>query len=339
MGEPFISFADYLPNDRAIPIQIAHKPGERLVPATIATALGSGWRWRIPLQSRVGTGYVFCSAFADEAAAADELIASLGDAERLTEPRTMKMRVGRTRRSWVGNVVAIGLSGGFIEPLESTAIQFIDIACRRLLQCFPSTDFEQGSADKFNAEMEAFYDEVRDFLSLHFTLGDREDTPYWRALRHEVKRSDRLEECLAIWRHALPDVYDPRHHEIFNFWSVTDLLFGKGFYNKEAPLPSAAEVMPEPVWRAYLQEVKRVRASLFGVLPDVETMLRLMAQSTVAGESAARKPMVHTRPTFGNVLGPTVPVMNPDGLAEVFRPNPAPAPAQPAPMFGMITRR
>jgi tryptophan 6-halogenase len=333
MGEPFISFADYLPNDRAIPIQIAHKPGERLVPATIATALGSGWRWRIPLQSRVGTGYVFCSAFADDAAATDELVASLGDAERVTEPRTMKMRIGRTRKSWVGNVVAIGLSGGFIEPLESTAIQFIDIACRRLLQCFPSTDFEQGCADKFNAEMEAFYDEVRDFLSLHFTLGDREDTPYWRAMRHEVKRSDRLEECLAIWRHSLPDIYDPRHEEIFNFWSVTDLLFGKGFY--ETPPRAGAELMPEPVWRAYLQEVKRVRTSLFGALPDVETMLRMMAQAVQSGETSARQPRVHTRPTFGNVLGPTVPVMNPDNVLNP--PRLAAAPQQ-APLFGMITR-
>jgi hypothetical protein len=322
MGEPFDSFADYLPNDRATAVQVKHTPGERLVPATVAKAMDAGWRWRIPLQSRVGVGYVYSSRFVDEGAAVDELVASIDGAEKLMEPRTLKMRVGRCRRSWVGNCVAIGLSSGFIEPLEATAIQFIDIACRRLLQCMPSTDFEQGAADKFNREMNLYYDEVRDFLGLHFTLGDREDTPYWRAMKTEVKRSDRLEECLAMWKHALPDVYDPRPSNIFNYWSVLDVLFGKGFYT--GPLAAGADLMPEPVWRAYLQEVKTVRNRLLGALPDQETVLAAMARAAVVGQSARRAPMVHTRPRGDIALGPTLPVMSADVTLGSFRPAPVP---------------
>lgn len=334
LEEPFISYADYLPNDRATVVQVAHAPGERWIPATVAKAMDSGWRWRIPLQSRVGVGYVYSSQFAEEAAAADEMVASLPGAEKLFEPRTMKMRIGRCRRSWVGNCVAIGLSGGFIEPLEATAIQFIDLAVRRLLQAFPSTDFEPTQAERFNVEMTALYEEVRDFLSLHFTLGDRDDTPYWRAMHHEVKRSDRLEECLAVWRHALADVYDPWGGHIFNFWSVLDVLFGKGFYT--GPLATGADLLPEPAWRAYLQEVKDVRARLLGNLPDTETALAMMARSAVIGESAKRRPMVHQRPTLGVTLGPSRPVMTADtSLSGMIAPVPTPAPAQPR--FGMIS--
>lgn len=323
LAEPFESFADYLPNDRGTALQVSHKEGERLTPATIATALDNGWRWRIPLQSRLGTGYVWSSAFTTEQEAIDELVASLPGYEHLMTPKTLKMRVGRCRRSWVGNCVAIGLSGGFVEPLEATAIHFIDLACRRLLQSLPSTDFEEAVADKFNAQMAKHYDEVRDFLSLHFTLGDREDTPYWRACRHEVKRSEFLEECLAIWRHALPDDYDPWHANIFGLWSVTNILMGKGFY--EGPLPSAADTLPEPDWRDFLQQVKDVRVRLLGALPPVEVALQIMAKSHRPGESAARRPQERSRATPNIALGPSAQVMSPVNPAAVAR-QPAPLP-------------
>ena len=101
------------------------------------------------------------SAFVSQQEAIDELVQSVENgAEHLMIPRTLKMRVGRCRRSWVGNCVAIGLADGFIEPLEATAIHFIDLSCRRLLQCFPSTDFEEALAGKFNRHMETLYDDV-----------------------------------------------------------------------------------------------------------------------------------------------------------------------------------
>lgn len=310
LEEPFVSFAPYLFNDRAVAVQVAQDADAPIFPATTSTAMGSGWRWRIPLQSRVGTGYVFSSAFIDEDAAIEELLASIGDARRVAEPRTLKMRVGRSRRSWVGNCVALGLASGFVEPLESTGIQFVDFACRRLLQCLPSTDLEPGPIAKFNAQMDALYEEIRDFLGLHFTLGDRDDTPYWRAMRDEVKRSDRLEECLAIWRHSLPDVYDPRQQELFTFWSVSCVLLGKGFY-RGAPTVGT-DLLPQPVWDGFIRRFAGFRAPILAALPDHRAALRELVASAVPGESASRRPAPAGQPRLGLSLGPSIPVMQPD---------------------------
>lgn len=310
MEEPFVSFAPYLFNDRAVAVQVAHREGEPLSPETVATAMDSGWRWRIPLQSRVGAGYVFSSGFISDGEATDALVGALNGAERLMEPRVLKMRVGRSRRSWVGNCVALGLASGFIEPLESTAIQFVDYACRRILQCLPTSDFEPAPIAKFNSEIEALYDDVRDFLGLHFTLGDRDDTPYWRAMRHDVKRSDRLEACLDLWRHALPDIYDPRSEAIFTFWSVSCVLFGKGFYNGQ--LATQSDLLPKPVWERYLRDFTALRTGMLNVLPDHAEALRAMAQTAVIGESAARLPAARNLPSMGVALGPSMPVMSPE---------------------------
>ncbi|NML05722.1 tryptophan halogenase family protein [Sphingomonas sp. G-3-2-10] len=313
LEEPFISFSDYLLNDRAVVVQVKHGEGERLAPVTNSTALGSGWRFRIPLQSRYGTGYIHSSAFIDRAAATDELMASLGDAEKMVEPREIRMRVGRTRRSWVGNCVALGLASGFVEPLESTAIQFVDHACRRLLQCLPSSDFEPAPIEKFNTQMADLYDDVRDFLGLHFTLGDRDDTPYWRAMRNEVKRSDKLEECLALWKDALPDSYDPRRSDIFTFWSVACVLFGKNYY--DTPPLSGSDLLPQSVWENYLRNFVNMRKGLLGLLAGHEEMLRLMGEQAVIGESAARRPSHNAVPVRGVALGPPVPVMMPGPIS------------------------
>ncbi len=308
LEEPFESFAPYLFNDSAVAVQTAHPDGEALAPTTVSTAMGNGWRWRIPLQSRVGNGYVFSSAFATDAQATDDLLAALEGQQRLVEPRTLKMRVGRCRRSWVGNCVALGLAGGFVEPLESTGIQFVDFACRRLLQCLPSSDFEPGPIAKFNAQMASIYEDVRDFLGLHFTLGDRDDTPYWRAMHHEAKRSDRLQECLDLWRAALPDPYDPRPSDIFTFWSVSAVLFGKGFYADSNLV--GTDLLPRPVWERYIHDFLAIRTGLLAKLPDHAEMLQTMIDAAVTGESAARQPRSRHTPTLGVALGPSIPVMS-----------------------------
>jgi hypothetical protein len=309
LEEPFLSFSDYLFNDSAIAIQVAHGDEPDLYPATISAAMDSGWSWRIPLQSRVGTGHVFSSAFISRDEAADALIARNAGQELVTQPREVPMRVGRCRNAWVGNCVAIGLAGGFLEPLESTSIQFVDYACRRLLQFLPSTDFEPEPIAKFNAEVAAAYDEVRDFLGLHFTLGNRDDTPYWRAMRHEAKRSDALEHCLALWRRALPDIYDPRPSTIFTFWSVTCVLFGKGFY--DAAPGVGTDLLPRPIWERYLREMAGLRGAVVDSLPGHGELLAAMRAAAVPGTSAGRAAGTRAIPMLGNALGPASPVMTP----------------------------
>ena len=307
LEEPFVSYADYLINDRAVAIQVEHDAKRELFPATVSAAMDSGWSWRIPLRSRIGTGYVFSSAFASDSAIGDALIARNAGFGQLTDPRTVPMRVGRSRRSWVGNCVAIGLASGFLEPLESTSIQFVDYACRRLLQIMPTLDFEPAPIAKFNGEMEKIYEEIRDFLSLHFTLGNREDTPYWRAVRHESKRSDALEECLAIWRHALPDVYDPRHSSVFSFWSVSSVLFGKGFYDR--PIATGTDLLPRDMWDRHIRETMAVRQAVLASLPSHTEILDMLTATAVPGATAARVPPARSMPSQSNAMGPGTTVM------------------------------
>ena len=289
MGEPFVPFSDYLLNDRAVPIQVRRSQPEKILPATISRALGSGWSWRIPLHSRDGTGYVYSSHFASDDQAQGELQGLLHGQEQITNPRVLRMRVGKTRRSWVGNCVAIGASAGFVEPLESTAILSIELAVRRLVRYFPSLDLEAPLVRRFNAAMDRFYDEVLDHLCLHFSLSDREDTPYWRAVRHEAKRSDALLENLAAWKHALPSLEDGRKSDIFAARAVEMLLLAKGFYEDTAL--TQADVVPADVWKFYTA-VSAARAShLVSTLPDHFTLLEQIRTRAVLGTTARVRPL------------------------------------------------
>jgi flavin-dependent dehydrogenase len=288
MDEPFLPMSDYLFNDRAIPIQVQREDQRVVVPATISRAMDSGWSWRVPLHSRDGTGYVYSSAFVSDDQALDEFNRALGGAEHLTAPRVLKMRVGRSRRSWVKNCVAIGPSSGFLEPLESTAIMSIELAARWLLQNFPSDDFEPPLVRQFNRNMERFYDEVRDFLGLHFSLSGRDDTPYWRAVRHDAKLSDGLRENLAVWKHVLPSIADARTDTIFSHWSVQSVLFGKGFYDDSAL--TEIDVVPPDVWRIFWAETRARNRATIGALPDHFTLVEAIRGRAMIGESAARTP-------------------------------------------------
>ncbi|MEP7007677.1 MAG: tryptophan halogenase family protein [Sphingomonas bacterium] len=288
MDEPFLPLSDYLLNDRAIPIQVQRENQRVVTPATIAHSMDSGWAWRIPLHSRDGTGYVYSSAFISDDQALDEFSRLLGDAEQLMAPRVLKMRVGRSRRSWVKNCIAIGPSSGFLEPLESTTIMSVELAARWLLQNFPTTDFEPPLLRQFNRNIERFYDEVRDFLGLHFSLSDREDTPYWRAIRHDAKISDGLRENLAVWKHVLPSIADARTDTIFSHWSVQSVLFGKGFYD-DAPL-TQVDVVPPDVWRIFWAETRARNRATMKSLPDHFTLVEAIRGRAVIGESAARTP-------------------------------------------------
>ena len=284
MGEPFESYSDYLFNDRAIPIQVQHEDPQKLVPVTTCTALDSGWSWNIPLQSRIGTGYVFSSAFATDEAALAEFLAYLGDQGKGANPRVLKMRVGRTRRSWVKNCVAIGLSSGFIEPLESTAIMTVEIMSRLLLHTLPTTDFEAPLIDHFNARIGGLYEEVRDFLGLHFTLSDRDDTPYWKAVRREAKRSDSLNEHLALWKFSLPSPANQRPARVFSNWSVQCILIGKNFY-RDSNLAGEEIVSPE-VWQRYIREIRATREQVMSRIANHRDLVDHMCAQAVPGGSA-----------------------------------------------------
>jgi tryptophan halogenase len=158
----------------------------------------AGWRWRIPLQHRTGNGYVYSSAFtADEAARAALIDAVEG--EPIAEPRVLKFRAGRRKRSWVGNCIAVGLASGFLEPLESTSIYLIQAAITGLVELFPEREISHADRDEFNRLIDAEYDWIRDFLILHYHATERSDTPFWDYVR-TMSVPDSLKEKMELFR-------------------------------------------------------------------------------------------------------------------------------------------
>jgi tryptophan halogenase len=185
----------WLPCDRALAV-----PSTRLAeppPYTRAMADAAGWRWRIPLRHRTGNGYVYCSAFIDDAAARTRLLATIGG-EPLDEPRPIRFTTGRRRDFWVKNCVAIGLAGGFIEPLESTSIHLVQRGVSRLVRLFPDKSFEPADAAQFNQESVREYEELRDFIVLHYHVNAR-DEPFWRQCR-EMSVPDTLSHKIDLFR-------------------------------------------------------------------------------------------------------------------------------------------
>lgn len=265
LEEPFISYGNHLLNDSAAAVQIPHADSTKLTPFTSSHALTAGWVWNVPLYNRVGTGYVFSSAFKSDDEAKSELLQHLGPLAEGHEPRILRMRVGRARRSWVKNCVAIGLSGGFIEPLEATAIYMIEMATRYLTSGWPTTDFPEPVSNAFNKKMVALQEEIRDFILLHYRLNNR-DEPFWQAARNDVDVPDALLERLELWRHLLPNQQDLGLTELFNFWNYQFVLFGKGFYDHgELALGFTAS---EEAWEQYQADLLDQKRNMVAHLPD-----------------------------------------------------------------------
>ncbi|EJL37517.1 Tryptophan halogenase [Caulobacter sp. AP07] len=196
LGTPFEDWSRWLPNDRALAVPSANAGPP--TPFTRSTAREAGWQWRIPLQHRTGNGYVFSSRHVSIDEATATLLSGL-DGEPLAEPRLLTFQAGRREACWVKNVVALGLASGFLEPLESTSIHLIQAGIARLLEMLPTRAFEPADARRYNRLMAADFDNVRDFLVLHFHVTQRDDTPYWRELR-AMTPPESLAERLSIYR-------------------------------------------------------------------------------------------------------------------------------------------
>lgn len=233
LGEPFEPYGDHLLNDRAAVVQIPHKDPRIIAPTTRATGFSAGWNFQIPLTTRVGTGYIFSSRFISDEKAIEELLAFYGDQAKGTEPRIIPIRTGRVRNSWVKNCVALGLAGGFIEPLEATAIFMTDLGVRWLQHYLPTQDFEPELAAAYNRQVAQVFEEVRDFVQLHYHLNNRQDTEYWKTARDGMKLSERLQENLKVWRHTTPEVLDLDSAYLFSSPVYRLLLIAKGFYKDE----------------------------------------------------------------------------------------------------------
>ncbi|MBB4659683.1 tryptophan halogenase family protein [Parvularcula dongshanensis] len=197
LSEPYQDWSQWLPCDRAIAVPSTSTEPPR--PYTRAMAREAGWQWRIPLQHRTGNGYVYSSRYTDDERALEVLLGNLAG-EAIREPNMLRFRTGRRQRAWVNNCVSIGLSSGFLEPLESTSIHLVQMAIVNLLKLLPRSAGDHRPAFEFNRLMAREYDRVRDFLVLHYHLNQREDAPLWRDMR-ALQIPDSLAEKIEAFVH------------------------------------------------------------------------------------------------------------------------------------------
>ncbi len=233
-----------------------------LTPFTRSTARAAGWQWRIPLQHRTGNGHVYCDQFTSDDEATRVLMAGL-DGEALGEPRTLRFTTGRRRQCWVKNVVAVGLSSGFLEPLESTSIQLIQDGVGRLIELFPDRRCQPALAAEFNRRMAAQYASIRDFIVLHYKLTERTDTAFWRycaAMPIPETLAHQIELFRSSGRVA---ILDP---EGFREPSWVSIMMGLGL------VPTAWDPLldryDEAALRTHFERVRQAIAGTVAGMPD-----------------------------------------------------------------------
>ncbi len=259
MRAGYEDWSHWLPCDRAVAVPCARVAAT--TPHTRSTARAAGWQWRIPLQHRTGNGYVYCSRHASDDEAAATLLANL-DGEALAEPRFLRFTAGRRRRSWIGNVVAIGLSSGFLEPLESTSIHLIQSGIAKLLALFPDQNCDPALARRFDALLGADMDNVRDFLALHYHATADRPEPLWTECRR-MALPETLVERETQYRRSGRVMLGSE--ELFRETSWLAVLNGQGIFAEDHnPL---ADSLDSATNRAQLEQIADLVTRAAATLP------------------------------------------------------------------------
>ncbi len=255
----------WLPCDRAVAV-----PCERTGPLsshTLVTARAAGWQWRIPLQHRIGNGYVYCSDFCSDSHAQQVLLENI-EGRALANPLHLKFATGRRKRCWVNNCVAIGLSAGFLEPLESTSIHLIHRGIAVLLKLFPDRHFGRADIDRYNRIFAFEYERVRDFLLVHYCMTERNEGELWRRCR-EVALPDSLRERLELFRSYGRIVRED--NELFPEHSWMYILIGQNILpGRYDPLAEALE--PRQL-QAHLQGLRTLIAGCAQAMPPHQSFI------------------------------------------------------------------
>jgi len=243
----FEEWGHWLPCDSAIAIQ-TESTGPA-VPYTKSIAHHAGWRWQIPLQHRVGNGVVFSGQHLSKDEAINMLLSSV-DGKVLTEPNVIKFKTGRRKKSWNKNCIAMGLSSGFLEPLESTSIHMIMTAVTRLLQLFPDGEIKQSSVDEYNMQAESEFVRIRDFIILHYKATERDDSPFWRYCK-DMEIPDDLKHRMTIFKESGKAF--PVEGELFRLDSWTQVMLGQGLF--PSSYHPIVGLMPEQELKNFLNSV------------------------------------------------------------------------------------
>lgn len=265
MEVAFDDWTHWLPCDRALAV-----PCEKVgppTPYTRSTAREAGWQWRIPLQHRTGNGYVYSSAFTSDDRAADQLLRSL-DGKPLADPKPLRFTSGKRQRLWDGNVVALGLAGGFLEPLESTAIYLIQAGINRLMHLFPDADCNPVLQATYNDQSAFEYERIRDFLILHYHATQRTDSAFWDHVR-TMTVPDTLQHVIDLF--VANGQFFRNGTEMFGLTSWVQVMLGQGLHPRSYH-PAVDWVAPADL-HALVDHVGKVIASNVSLMPAHEQFI------------------------------------------------------------------
>ncbi|MDR7271688.1 tryptophan halogenase [Pelomonas saccharophila] len=264
-------WSHWLPCDRAVAV-----PSEStapLLPYTRSTAHRAGWQWRIPLQHRVGNGHVYSSAHVSDDEAAGTLLKHL-DGKPLADPRIIKFRTGMREQAWRRNVVAIGMSAGFVEPLESTALHLIQMGVAKLIEAFPHAGFDAVEIAEYNRQSRERYEYVRDFIVLHYHLNQRDDSEFWQACA-AMAIPEKLRWRMDLYASSgrLADV----NGDLFREPSWLEVMEGQNL--RPRGWLALAELQGVEETAAYFKGVSETIAACVAVLPEHAEFVRRYCSS------------------------------------------------------------
>lgn len=254
----FEDWSHWLPCDRAFAVQTAliNEP----LPYTRSIAKEAGWQWQIPLQHRMGNGLVFSTHFMNETLAKQQFIDHL-PSDPLFEPRLIKFNTGQRRKHWLKNCVALGLASGFLEPLESTSIHFVQRDIIRLIQLFPHHGINHSLVSEYNLQCKNEMERVRDFIILHYHATERDDSDFWRYCR-TMELPDSLAHKIELFKSSGRLFKDPADLFSENSWS--QVMLGQGIYPRDYhPVVNLMSAVELKNYTAHVAEqVKKATASL-----------------------------------------------------------------------------
>jgi tryptophan halogenase len=236
LNVPYHSYQDELVCNAAVNFQ-THRSDQKsaiIRSFTTATALEDGWSWEIDLPTRTGNGYVFNDNFISYDEAVERLAQSVGIDVNEVSPNKHSFVPGRRTEIWKNNCLSIGLASGFIEPLESTGLQFIEVVLRNFVDYFPMSNGNDSLRQSFNKVTNRLYDETKDFIVLHYALSRRNDTSFWKFVSNDMKISDTLENKLELWKSRFPKENDFDQRNLFFNFNYIYILAGMDYLPAEA---------------------------------------------------------------------------------------------------------
>lgn len=270
MGVGYEDWNQWLLCDSALAVPTENAPA--LTPYTRSTAKRAGWQWRIPLQHRIGNGLVYARDLMSDDEAQATLLAGL-DTKPVAEPRPVRFRPGRRLKSWEKNVVAVGLSSGFLEPLESTSIHLIQTAVHRLLALFPARGFRQADIDEFNLQSRLEYEDIRDFIIAHYKVTRRSGEPFWDYVR-EMAVPEPLAQRLALFQSSAR-FFAHSKLELFAEESWVQVLIGQGLRAQPDPV---SRFVDDVTLTDYLSDIAATIAGVSAELPEHASFIRALPE-------------------------------------------------------------